>query len=479
MVLRGTATPMTDSMIGRTLKHFRIDSLIGGGGMGVVYLARDMRLERPVAIKLLKPELVADPDRRARFLAEARTAAALNHPAIAQVYDIDEEAGTTFIAMEYVDGRTISRLIAEGELDLLGSVDIGLQVAEGLAMAHEAGIIHRDIKSDNIMVTRDGHAKLLDFGLAKLLDAGADAPGTPPGAIDRTLTIGQPHTLAGAVLGTIHYMSPEQARGQALDPRSDIFSLGIVLYQMVTGELPFRGDSLLDTMHSIAYVEPKPVTIVRKSLPPQLHRIIARCLRKNRDDRYPDARDLAADLKRLKFDLESGTRLSAPPLERFTGWLETLKASIPGGTLGLIILLAAILLAVVFLLLKVQVGSLIGPAFVVYYFYRSIRNRKKRRLQALAKKLKDFPEVKAMFIRGEQVTIVLDKAPAKTYIKINGLIDSVNEKIHFGKPVEAALRDDLGEADFQSLLRTVGLVYAREDVLAAAPLPLDLRENPR
>ena len=160
-------------MIGRTLKHYVIEKTLGDGGMGVVYRARDTRLERPVAIKLLKPELVADPGRKARFLREARSAAAVTHPAIAQVYDIDEDAGTTFIAMEYVDGRTVGRLVAEGELDLMGSVEIAVQIAEGLAKAHEANIIHRDIKSDNIMVTREGHAKLLDFGIAKLLDAAA------------------------------------------------------------------------------------------------------------------------------------------------------------------------------------------------------------------------------------------------------------------------------------------------------------------
>ncbi len=456
---------MTDPLIGRTLKHYQVESLIGGGGMGVVYRARDTRLERPVAIKVLRPELVADPDRRTRFLTEARAAAALTHPAIAQVYDIDEDGGTTFIAMEYVDGRTISGLIADGELDLLGSVDIGFQISEGLAKAHEAGIIHRDIKSDNIMVTRDGHAKLLDFGLAKLLDAGTPLPGAPSDPFGRTLTMGPAPTLAGAVMGTVHYMSPEQARGQALDARSDIFSLGVVLYQMVTGELPFRGESLIDTMHAVAYVEPKPVTIVRRSLPPQLHRIVTRCLRKNRDDRYPDAHELAADLKRLKFDLESGTRTSIPPLERLMGWFDALKASIPFGNQGLVILLVAVLVTVVFIIIKVQVGSLVGPAIMAYFIYGWIRNRKNRKLQALAKKLKAFSEIKAAFIKGDKVTIVLDKAPAKTYIKINGLIDSVNEKIRFGKPVEAALRDDLAEAEFQNLLRTAGLVYAREDVL--------------
>ena len=464
---------MTDQLIGRTLRHYRIESLIGSGGMGVVYRARDTRLERPVALKVLKPELVADPDRRARFLSEARTAAALTHPAIAQVYDIDEDEGITFIAMEFVDGRTITRLITDGELDLLGSIDIGLQVAEGLARAHEAGIIHRDIKSDNIMVTRDGHAKLLDFGLAKLLESGTAAPGTPPGPLEATLTLGHAHTLAGAVMGTIHYMSPEQARGQALDPRSDIFSLGVVLYQMVTSELPFRGESMIDTLHSIAYVDPKPVTIVRRTLPPQVHRVIARCLRKSRDDRYPDARELASDLKRLKFDLESGTRLAVTPLERLSGWIDALRASIPGGNQGLFILLAAILATVVLLVVKLQGGSLLSTAVIVYFLYRWIRNRKKRMIHAFVKKASAFPEVRAVFIRDNQVTVVLDPAPAKTYVKLNGLIDTLNDKVHFTAPLKAELCDDLAEADVRALMCASSLAYARDDALPGPRRPKD------
>ena len=164
-----------DALIGRSLKHYAVEEWLGQGGMGVVYRALDTKLRRPVAIKLLRPDLVADPDRRARFVQEARAAASLTHPAIAQIYDIDEADGELFIAMEFIDGRTVSRLIAGGELDLMSAVEIALQIAEGLAKAHAQGLIHRDIKSDNIMVTGDGHAKLLDFGLAKLFDSGPDA----------------------------------------------------------------------------------------------------------------------------------------------------------------------------------------------------------------------------------------------------------------------------------------------------------------
>jgi len=448
-------------MIGQTLKHYTIEKLLGQGGIGLVYLARDTRLQRPVALKLLKPELVSDPDRKSRFLREARSAAALTHPAIAQVYDIDEDDGTTFIAMEYIDGRTVTRLIADGELDLMGAVEIALQIAQGLAKAHEAKIIHRDIKSDNIMVTREGYAKLLDFGLAKLVEFGQDMPGDPAD-ISRTLTQEQAHTIAGAVMGTINYMSPEQARGQALDPTSDIFSFGIVLYEMVTGERPFKGDSPLDTMHSIAFEEPKPVTEVRRNLPFQLHRIITRCLRKRRQDRYPNARPLADDLKSLKHNLESGTRLSLPPGERLLDWVEGLKTSFPYGNKGLIILASAVILSGFFIITKIQWGNLIGPAVIVLFMYRALRKRKQRRLNAFAKKVSAFPEVRAIIIRNNLVTVILDHAPAKTYIRIRSLVDEINRKLLFAKPVAAVIRDDISEPEFHSLLRAPGVVYARD-----------------
>lgn len=449
-------------MIGRTLKHYVIENVLGQGGMGIVYLARDTRLQRPVALKLLKPDLVSDPDKKSRFLREARAAAALTHPAIAQVYDIDEDGGTMFIAMEYIDGRTVSRLIADGELDLIGTVEIALQIAEGLARAHEANIIHRDIKSDNIMVNRDGHAKLLDFGLAKLLETSPEKPGDLTD-VGRTLTQEQAHTLAGAVMGTINYMSPEQVRGRALDPASDVFSLGVVFYEMVTGERPFRGDSPVDTMHAIAFEEPKPVTEMRKNLPPQLQRIIVRCLRKRREDRYPDGRSLANDLKGLKHDLETGTRRPLPPGERLLGWLEGVKASFPFGSKGLIILAAAVILSVVSIVTKVQWGNLIWPVVGGLLVYRMVRNRKRRMLNALTKKVSKFPEVRAIIIKDNQVTVVLSKAPAKIYIRIASLVDAVNRRLYFGQPVVAAIRDDLSEPEFLNLLRTPGVAYARDE----------------
>ncbi|MBE0712906.1 MAG: serine/threonine protein kinase [Candidatus Aminicenantes bacterium] len=454
-------------MVGTTLKHYRVETQLGKGGMGVVYRARDTRLDRLVALKMITPGLVANPERRSRLLLEARSAAAISHPAIAQVYDIDEVDGNLFIAMEYVDGRTVSKLIADGELDLLGAIEIALQMAEGLVKAHDAGILHRDIKSDNIMVTRDGHAKLLDFGLAKLVEPIAEEP-APPVDLDRTLTRGRLHTMPGAVMGTLSYMSPEQARGKELDRRSDIFSLGIVLYEMVTAELPFKGETPLDTMHAIAYEEARPVTIVRRSLTPELHRIVFRCLRKNPDDRYPDAHALAADLRRLKHDIESGTNAGPGLLAgaRIRNWAEWLRTSFPGGYKGLAILAAAVAVTVILVAVNFNWGALIGPAFIALFFYRYVRNRKKRLLAAFTKKVAKFPEVRLVAIRENRVTVVLDKAPAKVYIRITALIEELNQRLFVGRDVTAEVKSEVPEAEAQAMLRQVGVVYAREDAAA-------------
>jgi predicted Ser/Thr protein kinase len=451
-------------MVGTTLKHYRIETQLGKGGMGVVYRARDTRLDRLVALKMIPPGLVTSPERRGRLLLEARSAAAVSHPAIAQVYDIDEADGNLFIAMEYVDGRTVTKLIAEGELDLLGAVEIALQIAEGLAKAHDAGILHRDIKSDNIMVTRDGHAKLLDFGLAKLLEPSVEEP-PPPGELSRTLTRGRVHTIPGAVMGTISYMSPEQARGKELDRRSDIFSLGTVLYEMITSELPFKGETPLDTMHAIAYEEARPVTIVRRNLSPELHRVVFRCLRKNPDDRYPDAYALAGDLRRLKHDLETGTRSGLPAADRLRNWFERLKSSFPGGAKGMAILAGGIVLAAVLVAVKFNWGGLIGPGFMALFFYRFLRNRKKRLIATFVKKVAKFPQVRLITVANDRITVVVDKAPAKVYIRITALVEELNRSLFVGKDIKAEIQSEIPEAGVQAMFRQVGVVYAREEAL--------------
>jgi len=463
-------------MIGKTLKHFEIEELLGKGGMGVVYRARDTRLKRPVAIKILKSDLVMNRDRQRRFLQEARAAAAVTHPAIAQIYDVDEVDETTFIAMEFIEGETVGQLIAKRELDLMGSVEIALQVAEGLSRAHEANIVHRDIKSDNIMVTRDGHAKLLDFGLAKLLDPVLEGKGEESSrALMEAETLSQ--TRAGTLLGTIAYMSPEQARGQKVSQSSDIFSMGIVIYEMVTGKLPFERETPLDTLHAIGFEEVLPVTRIRQNLPPELNRIISRCLRKRPKDRYPDARPLAADLKNLKRDIESGVHRSEPLGGRIGQFFKSLKSSMPFGAIGIAVAVGTLILVGFLMLTEKETGPIIALAIFGFIFYRYIRNRKNRMLKRFTKEISKFPEVRAIIVRGDQVTVVVDQAKAKLYLRVNSLIDLVNKKLYFGGHVEAAVRDDLSSDEFQRMLREPRVIYVRDDVILKSDTELAEEEN--
>jgi Tol biopolymer transport system component/predicted Ser/Thr protein kinase len=274
--------------------------------MGEVYRARDGRLERDVAIKVLPAELVSDAARVARFLQEARAASALNHPHVIAVYDIGEADSLRFIAMELVDGSTLRDLTAAGPLDRRKAVKIVLQVAEALTAAHAAGIIHRDLKPENVMVTASGYAKVLDFGLAKLRIR-------ETGPNDPTQTLVK-ETDPGTVMGTVGYMSPEQALGKVVDPRSDLFSLGCILYELVSGQRAFRGSSSVDTLHRIVHGEPQPLRDLLGDAPPELVRIVRKALAKDPDERYQTARDMAIDLRDLLRELESNPSGSVSPV---------------------------------------------------------------------------------------------------------------------------------------------------------------------
>jgi formylglycine-generating enzyme required for sulfatase activity/pimeloyl-ACP methyl ester carboxylesterase len=276
----------------RTISHYRLEEEIGRGGMGVVYRAVDTRLGRTIAIKMLQAEATADPDRNRRFVQEARSACALNHPHIVTIHDIDEDEGATFIAMELVDGTPLDRVIAKGPLPIATALAYGAQVAGALAAAHSHGIVHRDIKPANIMITRDGRAKVLDFGLAKLVqrdpaDETKSALGTTPGLI----------------MGTAAYMSPEQAEGRPVDARSDIFSLGAVLYEMLAGRRPFTGTSEISTITAILRDHPPPLRSVRSDIPVEVQTIVERCLAKDPAARYPDAASLALELEAIQAKL--------------------------------------------------------------------------------------------------------------------------------------------------------------------------------
>ena len=266
--------------------------------MGVVYLAEDTRLGRRIALKVLPAELSLDPARRARFDREARAVAALNHPNIVTLHSVEEAGGIAFLTMELVDGRRLSQLLSRDGLELTRLLEYGLGIAEALVAAHKAGVVHRDLKPDNVMVTSDGRVKVLDFGLAKLREAGLDEGNTalPTGSI----------TEEGKILGTVSYMSPEQAEGKPLDHRSDIFSFGVVLYEMATGRRPFRGDTPISTISSILKDTPPPPQQINTTLPAELGRIVRRCLAKDPARRYQSTDDLRNELRDLKEDSESG-----------------------------------------------------------------------------------------------------------------------------------------------------------------------------
>ena len=280
-------------MIGQTLSHFRILAKIGEGGMGVVYRAEDTKLRRQVALKVLPPELVSNEERRLRFLREARAAAAVTHPNIATVHEIDEADGVVFIAMELVEGKTLRKLIGGRPMLIKNALRVATEMAEGLARAHEAGVVHRDLKPDNVIVGSDGHPKILDFGLAKLRHVPSESSEK---SLTQTSTVTASLTQEGKILGTISYMSPEQARGRESGTGSDLFSFGIILYEMVTGRLPFRGESNTDTLSAILRDEPISPSQLNPQVPKGFERIIRQCLEKNPESRYQNAGQVAADL---------------------------------------------------------------------------------------------------------------------------------------------------------------------------------------
>jgi len=286
-------------MIGKTISHYRILEKLGGGGMGVVYKAEDTKLGRMVALKVLPPERVADPNRKRRFVQEARAASALNHPNIITIYDIDEAEGVHYIAMEHVEGRTLDRLITRHGLRMNEALKYAVQMAAALAKAHSAGIVHRDLKPTNVMVTDDGLVKVLDFGLAKLTEA------APTGDAETAVTV-EPTTEEGTIVGTVGYMSPEQAEGKAVDARSDIFSFGSVLYEMLTGQRAFQGETKVSTIAAILREEPKPLSQVVEGLPREVERIVKRCLRKDPAHRFQHMDDLKVALEELKEESDSG-----------------------------------------------------------------------------------------------------------------------------------------------------------------------------
>ncbi len=304
---------------GTTLGPYRILDHIGSGGMGEVYRVQDSRLGRELALKVLPQDRTVDLERRQRFMQEARAASALNHPNIITIYDIGTEGGVDYIAMEYVDGKTLDQIIPPRGFRFEQALKLAIPIADGLAKAHSAGIIHRDLKPGNVMVTEDGRVKLLDFGLAKLTEVteASDQEGT------HTVISGSPRTTEGMILGTASYMSPEQAEGKKVDSRSDIFSFGAVLYEMVTGQRAFESGSTISTLSAILKEEPEQISAVKSGIPPEFQRVVSRCLKKDPDRRWHNMKDVKVALEELKEESDSGILAVPPPAPapRRPNWL--------------------------------------------------------------------------------------------------------------------------------------------------------------
>lgn len=290
---------------GQSVGNYRVMALLGAGGMGEVYLTEDTRLGRRVALKLLPAQFTTEPDRLHRFEREARAASSLNHPNIITIHEVGQVEGQPFIITEFIEGKTLRQQMAAARLRLQEALDVAIQVASALEAAHKAGIVHRDIKPENIMLRPDGLVKVLDFGLAKLTEA------QPPGPGAQATTLASVQTKIGLVMGTVTYMSPEQARGLAVDARSDIFSLGTVIYEMIAGQVPFEGATNSDMIVSILEREPMPLSLYAPGAPADLERIVRKALARDREERYQLAKDLLIDLRNLKQEMELQAKLDA------------------------------------------------------------------------------------------------------------------------------------------------------------------------
>ena len=445
---------------GQRLKHFQLESVLGEGGMGVVYRANDTQLCRPVAVKVLPPDLTSDPDRKQRFLLEARAAARINHPSVAQIFYVDEQDGVTFIVMELVEGKTVREVIRAGDLDVLGVIDVAIQAADGLAKAHELGIVHRDIKPANLMVTSEGHVKILDFGLAKLLDR----PGPPTGDATEQSVLAQT-TLPGVVMGTAAYMSPEQVRGVSIDGRADIFSFGILLFEMATGHSPFQRENLMDSLHAVAFDEPPPLVSARGHLPDGLERIVARCLRKQPEERYADARLLARDLRELRRNPATGLLPKTDWRLRVADAWERFRYLPPSQYVWFGAGLTAAGFALYVSFSRIGPGGVVFLAVAALYLLRHVRNQPRKAEELFVRRAAKIPEVRLVTLRERQFNVVIDRPVPQVYRRINQYLQNSNRKLYYGQPLTVSVLHGLSAEAIQEMLAGPGVQHVREDLL--------------
>ncbi|HWI56322.1 MAG TPA: serine/threonine-protein kinase, partial [Bacillota bacterium] len=447
---------------GQMLKQFRLVDLLGEGGMGQVYRAYDTRLHRPVAIKLLSPELTVNAGWKQRFLQEARAAARISHPAVAQIYDADESAGVTFIVMELVEGKTVRQLVLNRELDLLGAIDIAIQVAEGLARAHELGIVHRDIKPANVMRTKEGHVKILDFGLAKLV---GPESGLGPAGTQQLIQSHVARTQSGMVLGTPAYMSPEQVRGLPVDCRTDVFALGVLLYEMATGRSPFHRENFMDSLHAAAFEDTPSMESPGIPIPKDLQRVVACCLQKRPEDRYPDARTVAGELRRIRRDTETGLAPKTTWRQRLLETWEELRELPPSRYVWYGLGLAGLVGVLYWSFAKIGPGGLIYLGLGSYYLYRHIRNRPHRIQEWFVRRVSKIPEVRLILFQDRQVQVVVDRPVAQLYGRLNQHLRTCNQKLYFGQPLTLTILHAVTAEQFHQLLASPGVQYVREAVV--------------
>lgn len=449
-------------LAGEMLKQFRLEGLLGEGGMGLVYRAYDTRLHRPVAVKLLSTALTSDPQRKQRFLQEARAAARISHPAVAQIFDADEQDSSTFIVMELVEGKTVQQLIQNHELDLLGAIDVAISVAGGLAKAHSLGIVHRDIKPANVMRTAEGHVKILDFGLAKLLDVSTEFG---PAGTQRLEPTQVAHTRTGIVMGTPAYMSPEQVRGMPVDLRSDIFALGVMLFEMVTGQSPFRRENFMAALYAAAFEETPPMNAIRPEVPDELQRIVAKCLKKNPEDRYPNAALLAQELRLLRRNTEAGLAPKTSWEQRFRDAWEEARHLSPSRAVWYGVGLVAVGLVLYWSVSHMTAGTVVVPGLALLFLFRYIRNQPQRMQEKFIRRVSKIPEVRVIVSREHQITVVIDHPVAQLYGRLNSHLRTCNRKLFFGPPMTLTILHDQTPEQNRAFLTSPGVHYVRDDAV--------------